>query len=60
MQRRLQSKVFFLIIFGYLAFSSCGKKKSDPAVATPNPSDIPSDWDLNSDYPATDLKAKDL
>ncbi|RYZ53243.1 MAG: hypothetical protein EOP07_18165 [Proteobacteria bacterium] len=50
----------FLSLFIGLSLGACGKKKSD-SPASPAPSaNIPADWDLNSDYPASDLKAKDL
>lgn len=50
----------FLSLFLFLGIMSCGKKKSDsPAPQAPS-ANIPADWDLNSDYPAQDLKAKDL
>lgn len=60
MQRRPLFLIFFISISAGLLFLSCGKKKSGASPVAPNPSDIPSDWDLNSDYPASDLKAKDL
>jgi hypothetical protein len=54
------SELFFISLFIGLSLSSCGKKKSD-SPSSPAPSaNIPSDWNLNSDYPAQDLKAKDL
>lgn len=60
MRPRLQARAYFIIIFAALELASCGKKKPGQVSNPNNPSQIPSDWDLKSDYPATDLKAKDL